>query len=231
MLAQLAAQADVTSPGSFIRGIPDDGDWPADEAPALAIDDDINTKYLHFKGAGQSTGFQVTPLAGATIVTELILTTANDAPERDPIAFELSGSNGSVDGPYTLIARGEIPDFAQATPWPRFTKNTTPITFSNTAAYAHYQLLFTQVRDAANANSMQIAEVEFAGGPAGGMPPEVDPGGTDPPLEGASVVISEIKAINETGQSTLVEGKMVYPDWIEIQNRGTTRRSTSAAGI
>ena len=107
VLAQLAAQADVTSPGSFIRGVPDDGDWPAGEAPALAIDDNINTKYLHFKGETQSTGFQVTPLAGATVVTELILTTANDAPERDPVAFELSGSNVSIDGPYTLIARGD----------------------------------------------------------------------------------------------------------------------------
>ena len=37
----------------------------------------------------------------------LTFTTANDAPERDPIAFELSGSNDSIDGPWTLIADGK----------------------------------------------------------------------------------------------------------------------------
>ena len=222
LLAQIAAQADITSPGDFIRGVPDDGDWPANEAPALAIDDDVNTKYLHFEGQNQPTGFQVTPSMGPAVVTELTFTTANDAPERDPVAFELSGSNVSIDGPYTLIARGDIADFAQADAWPRFTKNLTPITFANTVAYAHYQLLFTKVRNAAGANSMQIAEVEFVGDQGEVTPPDVDPGGTEEPIEGESLVISEIKAINETGQSTLVEGKMVYPDWIEIQNRGTT---------
>jgi hypothetical protein len=221
LLAQIAAQADVVSPGSFVRGVPNDNDWPGGESPNLAIDDNVNTKFLHFKGEIQPTGLQVTPLAGATVVTELTFTTANDAPERDPVAFELSGSNVSIDGPYTLIAGGDIPDFAQATAWPRFTKNTTAVTFANTVAYAHYQLLFTKVRNAAGANSMQIAEVELVGASAGQLPPGVDPGDTEDPVGGPSVVISEFKAINETEQSTMVQGKAVYPDWIEIQNRGT----------
>jgi len=218
LLAHLAVQADVTSPMDLIRGVPNDGDWPGVEHPALAIDDNVNTKYLHFKGETQPTGFQVTLSVGAMVVTELTLTTANDAPDRDPVAFELSGSNASIDGPYTLIARGEIVDFAQPTAWPRFTKNATPITFPNTQAYAHYQLLFTRVRRASNANSMQIAEVELLGGPGGEIPPYVDPG----PFTGPPVIISEFKAVNEIGHSTLVEGKRVYPDWIEIFNRGTT---------
>jgi len=176
LLASAGTWADVTGPGDFVRGVPNDGDWPGVETPPLAIDDDVNTKYLHFKGETQPTGFQVTPSAGATIVTGLTLTTANDAVERDPTAFELSGSNASIDGPYTLIARGDIVDFSQPSPWPRFTKNETPITFANKTAYAHYQLLFTSVRNAAWANSMQIAEVEFLGAPAGGLPPEVDAG-------------------------------------------------------
>jgi len=217
-LGQLAAQADVTSPMDFIRGVPNDGDWPSVEHPALAIDDNIHTKYLHFKGETQPTGFQVTLSAGPMAVNELILTTANDAPERDPVAFELSGSNASIDGPYILVARGEIVDFARAAAWPRFTKNMTPIQFANTVAYAHYQLLFTRVRNAAGANSMQIAEVEMLGGPGETAPPYVDP----VPFTGPPVIISEFKAVNETGQSTLVEGRLVYPDWIEIHNRGAT---------
>jgi len=41
--------------------------------------------------------------------------------------------------------------------------NATPISFNNDVAYAHYQVLFPALRDAASANSMQIAEVELLG--------------------------------------------------------------------
>ena len=106
---------------------------------------------------------QITPASGASIVTGLTLTTANDVPGRDPIAFELSGSNDSIDGPYTLIASGEIEDFAQEEEWPRFTMNATPIMFDNNVAYLHYQLIFTAIRGpvGGSVNSMQIAEVEL----------------------------------------------------------------------
>ncbi len=154
---------DVTGAGDAVQGVPNDADWPAAETPELAIDDDVNTKFLHFKGAAEPSGIQITPLVGSTIVTGLTLTTANDAPERDPVAFELYGSNAGIDGPYTLIAGGDVPDFAGATEWPRFTKNATPIEFDNDVAYTHYQVLFTSVRTPASANSMQIAEIELIG--------------------------------------------------------------------
>ncbi|MDT8302666.1 MAG: LamG-like jellyroll fold domain-containing protein, partial [Sedimentisphaerales bacterium] len=157
--------ADVTMPGDIVKGVPDDGDWPGGEYPALAIDDNTGTKFLHFKGPQGITGIQVTPLDGPSIVTGLTFTTANDAAERDPISFELSGSNDSIDGPYTLIASGDIVDFAQEAAWPRFTKNETAISFNNGKAYAHYQVIFPAVRDPGSANSMQIAEVELIGVP------------------------------------------------------------------
>ena len=164
---------DVTAPGDLIQGVPNDGlngsrnfGWWRWESPDLVIDDDVTTKYLHFKGDTETTGFQVTPRSGASIVTGLTLTTANDFPARDPIAYELSGSNVGIDGPYELIASGYIVDFAQAEAWPRLTKNATPISFYNDVAYEHYQVLFPVVRDAGNANSMQIAEVELLGVPA-----------------------------------------------------------------
>jgi len=160
-----AVERDVTVPGDIVKGVPDDGDWPGAETPPLAIDDNTGTKYLHFKGETETTGFKVTPLNGPSIVTGLTFTTANDAAPRDPVAFELYGSNESIDGPYELIASGDIVDFAQADAWPRFTKNETPISFDNGVAYDHYQVLFPAVRDAANANSMQIAEVELIGIP------------------------------------------------------------------
>jgi len=161
---------DVTAPGDAVQGDPNDGlmdgdnfGWPAAETPDLAIDNDVNTKFLHFKGELEATGIQVTPAIGATVVTGLTLTTANDSPERDPVAFELSGSNDGIDGSYTLIASGDIVDFAQDEAWPRFTKNETPIVFSNSVAYTTYKIMFTAVRDATSANSMQIAEIELAG--------------------------------------------------------------------
>jgi hypothetical protein len=162
---------DITGAGDTVQGVPNDGvttggndnGWPAAETPDLVIDDNTATKFLHFKGETEPTGFQITPLVGATVVTAVTLTTANDAPERDPASFELYGSNGTIDGPYTLIASGDVVDFTQADPWPRFTKNTTPITFDNDVAYAHYQVLFPTVRTPGSANSMQIAEVELIG--------------------------------------------------------------------
>ncbi|MDT8300211.1 MAG: LamG domain-containing protein [Sedimentisphaerales bacterium] len=160
---------DVTALGDVVKGVPDDGDWPGAETPDLAFDDDVTTKYLHFKGdfdpdpGTGGAGLQITPAAGPTVVTGLTLTTANDVPGRDPIAFELSGSNDSIDGPYTLIASGDIVDFAQAEEWPRFTMNATPIMFDNDVAYTHYQLIFTAIRGpvGGSVNSMQIAEVEL----------------------------------------------------------------------
>jgi hypothetical protein len=155
---------DITTPGDSIWGIPHetDNDWPVNEAPEFAIDDSSATKYLHFEGETGATGFQVTPSVGRTIVTGLTFTTANDAGGRDPIAYRLSGSNAGHEGPYTVIAEGDIVDFSQATEWPRFTKNETPIVFENTTAYTHYELIITAIRDVA-ADMTQIAEVELLG--------------------------------------------------------------------
>jgi hypothetical protein len=174
----LQGPSDITTPGDTVQGVPNDGlttgggdnGWPPNEYPALVIDNDVTTKYLHFKGETEPTGFQVTPMLGSTLVTGLTFTTANDAPERDPIAFELYGSNESIDGPYELIAAGEIADFNQVDAWPRFTMNATPIEFENTVAYEHYQVLFPAVRNPDEANSMQIAEVELIGVPVVAKP-------------------------------------------------------------
>lgn len=156
--------SDVTSPGDPIRGFPDNGNWPGNEAPQFAIDNQSSTKFLHFDGDSEPSGFQITP-AGPSIVTELTLVTANDVAGRDPITFELYGSNNSVDEPYELIVSGDIVDFAQESAWPRLTKNKNPILFDNEIAYLHYQLIFPTIRGPVGGavNSMQIAEVELLG--------------------------------------------------------------------
>ena len=155
-----AAQAgrDVTSPQDTVLGVPNDN-TPPNELPPFAVDDQILTKYLHYDGGTVATGIRVTPAAGSTVVTGLTFTTANDADGRDPVEWELSGSNDSINGPYTLIASGPIVDFAGGTAWPRRTKTTTPIQFANTVAYKHYQVMFPTIRTAGN--YMQIAEIEL----------------------------------------------------------------------
>ncbi len=154
---------DVTSPADPVIGVPNDNDWPAAEIPAYAFDNKTSTKFLHFKGETQPTGAIITPVAGSTVVKGITFTTANDAVERDPIAFELYGSQVGADGPWTLIASGDIVDFAGATAAARFTKNATPITFVNNTPYVSYQVMVTAVRAPASANSMQVSEIELLG--------------------------------------------------------------------
>ncbi len=158
----LAGSPDISGAGDIVQGVPNDADWPDAETPPNAVDDDVNTKYLHRKGGSTTTGFQIEPLVGSTIVTGLTFTSANDDFGRDPTSFELSGSNASIDGPYTLIASGDIVDFSQHEVWPRHTKTATPIEFENTVAYRYYQIVFPTLR-ADNDGLMQIAEVEFLG--------------------------------------------------------------------
>jgi len=164
----IIGMTDVTAIGDIVQGVPNDGlmdgddfGWPGGETPNLAIDDNTGTKFLHFKGEDEPTGIRITPLNGATVVTGLTFTTANDSPERDPVAYALYGSNNGIDGPYELIACGDIVDFDQEVACERFTMNATPITFDNDVAYENYQILFLDIRDSGSSNSMQIAEIEL----------------------------------------------------------------------
>ena len=80
----LQAGRDITGPLDTVKGVPDDGNWPPNELPPFACDDQVMTKYLHFDGRTQAAGIRVTPVVGATVVTEVTFTTANDVEHRDP---------------------------------------------------------------------------------------------------------------------------------------------------
>jgi len=177
-----AQMFDITSPGDAIIGVPDDNTWPGAEPPTAAIDDDTATKFLHFKTSwipDQATGgagFRVTPSQSKYVVMALNFCSANDSADRDPISFTLSGSNTSIDGPYQLIAEGTIDELNQGTALARLTYISAPVPIANRAAYKHYEVFFTEVRDRAAANSFQIAEVELLtdgsmGGAAGAPVP------------------------------------------------------------
>ena len=139
---------DVTQPGDPIVGSSNNS--PGSEGVANAIDN-APTKYLNFDRL--NTGFRVTPRSGLTIVSGLTLTSANDAPERDPADYVLSGSYDGSN--FVAISSGTVPGFPT-----RFFKNT--ILFNNKVPYLHYRLIFPNVVGPGG-NSMQISEVELLG--------------------------------------------------------------------
>src|SRR6266700_1432413 len=140
---------DVTQPGDPI--VASSTMSPGSEGVANAIDDQP-TKYLNFDKL--NTGFTVSPVAGLTLVSGLTLTSANDAPERDPASFTLEGAYDGTN--FTLIASGDVPLFTN-----RFEKLT--FLFDNSIPYLQYRVTFPTVANAAAANSMQISEVELLG--------------------------------------------------------------------
>ncbi|MBL9169838.1 MAG: CotH kinase family protein [Verrucomicrobiales bacterium] len=154
----VAPASDVSQPGDFITATSPNS--PSNETVINAIDNNSQTKYLNFDKL--NAGLTVTPSSGEVVVTGLRLTSANDAPERDPTRFTLSGSHDGAN--FSLIATGTVPTFTA-----RFMP--VSVTFTNTQAWKHFRLLFPTVRDAASAVAVQIAEVELLGWP-GGPPPE-----------------------------------------------------------
>ncbi|HXJ55702.1 MAG TPA: hypothetical protein VNU68_03465, partial [Verrucomicrobiae bacterium] len=148
--SSLKAQlADITQPGDPI--VATSNNSPGSEGVANAIDN-APTKYLNFDKV--NTGFTVTPSIGLSVVQGLTLTSANDAPDRDPATYTLEGSYDGVT--FTMISSGDVPAFGTT----RFLKNT--ILFSNDIPYLSYRLIFPTT--AGNSTCcMQISEVEFLG--------------------------------------------------------------------
>jgi hypothetical protein len=185
LLANVSVQAvDISVPGSTIVGgqlsgasfnlasvgtVAATNNYPAAEAPALAIDNGTGTKYLNF--AETNTGYVCSPSLGLSNVTGIRFTTGNDSAERDPASYSLYGTNAGAAGSapslvfanYTLISTGAL-----ALPGD-FTIDdqrgvTTSISFANVAGnFSTYMLVFPTVKDGASANSMQIAEAVLTG--------------------------------------------------------------------
>jgi hypothetical protein len=176
-VAASAAMIDITRPGDplmIVNGINqgdgDAGPPPGGEVESHAIDD-VGQKYLNFLDL--NSGFKVTPSAnpGSLPVIGLNLYTANDVEPRDPASFILTGSNGDLtNGPWDVIASGNLAlpsgrnaggNAVSIPPTGNVAAFSQQVLFNNTISYDHYQLIFPTLKDAASANSMQIAEVEF----------------------------------------------------------------------
>lgn len=168
-----AAFIDITRPGDPIelvsgqnQGDGDAGAPPAGEVVSHAIDD-VGQKYLNFLDI--NSGFIVTPTLNSLPVVGIRLYTANDAEPRDPASYQLTGRNSAAD-PWSVIASGNLalPSGRNAggnavviPPEGNLAAFYQEVTFNNTIPYAQYQVVFPTLKDAAAANSMQIAEVEL----------------------------------------------------------------------
>jgi len=142
---------DVSQPGDPV--VPTSDNHPAGEHAGLAIDNNAQTKYLNFDGANDAPS-GLTISTGGGVVTGLGLTSANDAPDRDPATFVLSGSNDG-GATFTEIASGDVAAFTA-----RFERQ--EVSFANEAGYSTYHLIFPTTAGASTC-CMQIAEIELIG--------------------------------------------------------------------
>jgi hypothetical protein len=136
---------------------------PAGEPPTAAIDASTGTKYLNF--AEINAGFIVTLPNSSAVVTGIVFTAANDAPERDPLTVTIEGTSATdpttaaAGATWTLLYNG--PSGMAADPG-RFTAGAS-MAFAGGAAFNTFRVLVTDVRNQATANSFQFSEVQLIG--------------------------------------------------------------------
>ncbi|MGI9428086.1 MAG: chitobiase/beta-hexosaminidase C-terminal domain-containing protein, partial [Bythopirellula sp.] len=126
---------------------------PVGEEPFRALDNTASTKWLSFAPAG--TFYQFRFDAGPQLVNAYTITSANDAAERDPYSWTLSGSNDGTN--FTVIDTRDAQEFAE-----RF--ETQWFQFENSDAYEFYRFDFQTEFGATGSNqpnSIQLAELEL----------------------------------------------------------------------
>ncbi len=147
--------ADRTSPTDVISMLPAAGSTtPNGEEVYRAIDNSTSTKYLNllaYSGGNGNSGVEIALNFGATIITGISITSANDAPDRDPKTYTISGSNDGIN--WSAISSGSVPAFTA-----RFQKQT--ITFSNSKAFSKYRVVVPTIASTGSA-SMQFSELEL----------------------------------------------------------------------
>jgi PEP-CTERM motif-containing protein len=156
------------------------GRYPGGESPANAVDQNAATKYLNFGREGS--GLIVTPFAPIP-VESFRITTANDAPGRDPASWVLYGHNGTLtttstgatpninpDGlaeAWTLIASGNVSLPGDPTMSGDQRGVVGPLVVINAgtvdAGFDNYKVIFPTVKDNTqnNVDSLQFADIQF----------------------------------------------------------------------
>lgn len=141
--------------------------YPVAEGPANLIDGDTDTKFLSF--GRENTGVIVTPGVGPSILNRFTLNLAGDSerfPGRDPVAFEIYGTNDPIDSKddsrgdnevWTLLNSGSM----NYEPQDRGLVG--PFHVGATEYYSSYKIIFPALRDSASVDSVQISELQLIG--------------------------------------------------------------------
>jgi hypothetical protein len=176
LVAGASAQIPILQAGDPVLTIDRDpiafvgSSYPAGENPPKAIDNINTNKYLNFGGGvnGRNIGVIVTPAGGPSVVQNVSFVSANDDDRRDPMTFDLYGTNDPVlsadnsDGNggevWTLIGSG-------ATGLP-LTRNTAGpvVPVVNATAYTSYRVVFPEIRNFRDTAIMQVAEINLLDG-------------------------------------------------------------------
>lgn len=139
--------------------------YPANEFPARVLDGLANTKYLNF---GRTNVGIIVQATGSVAVSSFRLTTANDSPNRDPLTVTIEGTTAADPttaaggGTWTLLYSGTT---GLSTDPGRQIQGPAISFANNNAPFNMYRVLFPTIRDAATANSMQVAEIALMGIP------------------------------------------------------------------
>lgn len=166
---------DIRGSGISIQGGDSESAYPGAESPAQAIDGDTLTKYLNF--GAENAGFIITPSIGSTVVNEFEVWNANDAVERDPVGYEIYGTNDAItsvdngtgdEENWVLIDSGDLVLPADRNILATDNFGSGPIAVDNSDAYSSYRFVVTTVNDADFANSLQFSEIQFRGTADGG---------------------------------------------------------------
>ena len=121
-------------------------DSPSGEGIGNLVDNNSSTKYLTFHNAG----WVQYSASDSYIVTSYALTSANDAPARDPLIWTLQGSNNGSS--WTTIDSRSGQDFPS-----RYQRR--EFSFNNSIPYTSYRLQMTNN----SGNILQLAELEIYG--------------------------------------------------------------------
>lgn len=159
----VVTDADVTDAGLYTVRLPLLSNPPAGE-PVEKLFDNLFTgsKYLNF--AITNTGAYIQPSSGQTIVNAMVLTSGNDAPNRDPGSYTIEGSNDGLS--WTLISSNGLARFE--------TRNEDRgVSFTNTTPYYFYRVVFPNIFGPGGfqANSMQLSELQLLGTTGPGTTP------------------------------------------------------------
>lgn len=157
--AEAAPPLVITLPGDQIVPVGDpalpDGGAATDVAQGAdrAIDGMAEKYYnrSHYGGAYAGSGYLVTPAVGATVVTGLSITSADDTPGRDPTSFSLYGSNDGGKTFVPIAVKQAIPAFTNRHQQQR-------LVVANTKAFAAYRLIFPTV---SGGPDMQVEEADL----------------------------------------------------------------------